>query len=541
MEHGVKRSGLLVPALALVGTSFLVIGPDLAHAQMDALPIHADFNGDGFDDVATGVPAQYVAASAAGAVNVLYGSSAGVQADSPDDQFWNQNSEGVRETAEDSDNFGAVLAAGDFNGDGFADLAVGAPGEEVGGFDRAGKVSVLYGSSGGLQAVAPDDQVWSQDSDSVRDAAAVNEQFGSALTTGDFNGDGFDDLAAGVPYETVNGFGYAGAVNVLYGSSGGLQAVAPNDQFWHQEKTGIKDTAESGDVFGLALEAGDIDANGFDDLAAGIPGEAVGTVLYAGAVAAIYGSSGGLKADSPDDEFWHQNKKNVDDAAESNDSFGSSLAAGDFNDDGFVDLGIGAPHETVSDFSFAGALNVLYGQAGGLQASSPADQFWHQDSPGVQDDAEDGDDFGYSLAAADFNADGAADLVIGINEDTPTLVAGAVSVFYGSLGGLQVDAPDDQLWTQDSTGVLDASEIGDQFGRTLSSGDFNTDGRWDLVVGIQKEGVELAGEDAGAVAVLYGSIGRVQADSPDDQFWSQNSPGVQDVAEAGEEFGWGLP
>jgi hypothetical protein len=75
--------------------------------------------------------------------------------------------------------------------------------------------------------------------------------FGSALAAGDFDGDGEDDLAIGVPGEGVSGKSGAGAVNVLYGSSNGL--TSSDDQFWHQDKSGIEDTAEQNDAFGAAL------------------------------------------------------------------------------------------------------------------------------------------------------------------------------------------------------------------------------------------------------------------------------------------------
>ncbi|TMK96665.1 MAG: hypothetical protein E6G40_10595 [Actinobacteria bacterium] len=79
---------------------------------------------------------------------------------------------------------------------------------------------------------------------------------------------------------------------------------------------------------------------------------------------------------------------------------GGSLFS-DFNNDGFADLAIGVRGEDVGTVPGAGAVNVLYGSAGGLQATSPDDQFWNQDSPGVRDTAEAGDDFGYSLGAGD--------------------------------------------------------------------------------------------------------------------------------------------
>ncbi|MGH2556769.1 MAG: FG-GAP repeat protein, partial [Actinomycetota bacterium] len=124
----------------------------------------------------------------------------------------------------------------------------------------------------------------------------------------DFNGDGFADLAVGVPQEGINdarGNIMSGAVNVLYGSAGGLQADSPDDQVWHQNSPGVQDVAEGLELFGSALAAGDYNADGFGDLAVGVPWESFpGGVDLAGAVNVLYGSAGGLQADSPDDQFW---------------------------------------------------------------------------------------------------------------------------------------------------------------------------------------------------------------------------------------------
>src|SRR5919198_5628860 len=72
---------------------------------------------------------------------------------------------------------------------------------------------------------------------------------------GDFNGDGFADLAVGVPLEDVGTVANAGAVNVIYGSAAGLTAAG--NQFWHENKGGIDDSAEPGDRFGSGLAGAD--------------------------------------------------------------------------------------------------------------------------------------------------------------------------------------------------------------------------------------------------------------------------------------------
>jgi hypothetical protein len=393
----------------------------------------------------------------------------------------------------------------------------------------------LYGSAAGLQATSPDDQFLSQDSAGVKDSAESGDMFGSSLGTADFNNDGFADLVVGANREDVGAIADAGAANVLYGSAAGLQATSPDDQFLSQDSAGVKDSAGSGDGFGSSLGTGDFNHDGFAELALGVPLESVGAGAHTGAVNALYGSATGLQATAPDDQFWSQDTAGVRDTAESGDTFGSSLGTGDFNNDGFDDLAVGVPLEDVGAVGESGAVNVLYGSAGGLQATSPDDEFFSQDSAGVKDTAQSGDTFGASLGTGDFNNDGFADVAIGVPREglgDP----GAANVLYGSAGGLQAGAPDDQFLSQDSAGVKDTAETGDAFGFSLATNDFNNDGFADLAVGVPFEGVGAVAH-TGAVNVLYGSAATLQAASPDDQFWSQDTAGVRDATEENDGFG----
>ena len=137
----------------------------------------------------------------------------------------------------------------DFNGDGFADLAVGAPLEDVGTIFNAGAVHVLYGSAGKLTGAGS--QLFTQDSPAVGSATERGDLFGAALAAEDFNHDGLTDLAVGAVFEDVGTILDAGAVNVLYGASTGLTGVG--SQYFTQDSPRVGSSAEEGDFFGDAL------------------------------------------------------------------------------------------------------------------------------------------------------------------------------------------------------------------------------------------------------------------------------------------------
>ena len=410
---------------------------------------------------------------------------------------------------EAGDGFGWELAAGDFNNDGFADLAVGAPFEGVGGTGAAGAVSVLYGVAGGLTTTGG--RLFTQ----VGGAVEAGDQFGFALAAGDFNDDGFADLAAGAPGEAVGSADSAGAVSVLPGSAGGLTATGG------RLFTQVGGAVETFDLFGWALAAGDFNNDNFADLAVGAPGEAVGGAGGAGAVSVLPGSAGGLTATGG--RLFTQ----VGGNPETGDEFGWELTTGGFNNDGFADLAVGAPFEAVGAAGGAGAVSVLYGSAGGL--TTTGGRLFTQVGGAV----EAGDLFGFGLAAGDFNDDGFADLAAGAPREGvgSASQAGAVSVLPGSAAGLTTSGG--RLFTQ----VGGAVETRDQFGAQLAAGDFNSNSFADLAAGAPTEAVGSVSE-AGAVSVFYGAGGGLTATGG--QLFTQNSPGVPGAAEVFDHFG-GVP
>jgi hypothetical protein len=237
----------------------------------------------------------------------------------------------------------------DFDGDGYADLAVGAPGEDVGSIRDAGIVQVLYGSASGPTAR---DQIWQQNTKGIKGKAERDDQFGAVTASGDFDGDGYADLAIGIPAEDLGGEPNAGAVQVLYGSPGGLTA---RDQLWHQGTAGVPGANEAGDLFGLTLAVGDFDGDGRADLSIGV-GERFADSSSSGRFVVLRGTGSGLTAAGV--QSWNPASLYTARSAE-----WTSQVAGDFNDDGRDDLAL-----IPADMEY-GAMLVLPGSPSGLTSA----------------------------------------------------------------------------------------------------------------------------------------------------------------------------
>ena len=529
-----------------------------------------DFNGDGVADLAVGVPLEDIGnVRDAGAVNVIYGSATGLTVGGgstgvPRNQFWHQNSPGVLEAAGTDDYFGWSLAAGNFNGDDYSDLAIGVPYEDIGDISNAGVVQVLFGSATGLTAT--DDQSWDMRDLLVDDASALDHgQFGLALAWGDFNGDAVGDLAIGRPgaqqYQPLpdirTGFvrDYAGEVVILYGSVEGL-AVFGAEILRQQSLPSstdelpvrlLGDSAEHDDRFGSVLAAGKFDADIFTDLVVGVPFESIeATSLFAadddfaGMIHIVYGDWNGFE--SPSHQRFSQAMGAVVGAAGEREFFGSALAIGDFDGNGRADLAVGTPYQSVAVLAptgilyfreKAGSVIVFYSDANGL---SDGLELWTQDSEGVQGAAEEDDLFGFALAAADFDGDGNADLAIGVPREDHSGVtnAGMVNVLYGSSSGLT--AAGDQLWYQgmDPTFGTGAPQRDDLFGSSLSAWNFGNGDERDLVIGVPGKGL-FGRARAGMIHVVYGSSSGLAVAG--NQFWHQAHLQSDEGVETGDEFG----
>lgn len=290
--------------------------------------------------------------------------------------------------------FGQHLAAGDFNGDSRDDLAI----------RSATDVQILYGQAGvGLKPTGTEPILTSADL-----GLGLPASLNGGLTTGDFNCDGYEDLAIGDSLETVTVPGpdggmlaISGAVVMLYGSSSGL------DKNRQQRIDRTTMTGLAGGRIGEGLAAGNFNGDSRNgrpcvDLALHVS-EGTGSIPN-GAVHVLFGGSDGLRAFGA--QHLYQGGPAADgtiisDTSEPGDGFGLHLAITRADLDQFDDLVIGAFNENGT----TGAAHVLRGGPDGITATGQA--FWRQGDPSLIPDKPEtvpnpnplsaGDRFGWSV------------------------------------------------------------------------------------------------------------------------------------------------
>ncbi|MGH3387875.1 MAG: FG-GAP-like repeat-containing protein [Actinomadura sp.] len=366
----------------------------------------------------------------------------------------------------------APAQPGDFNGDGFRDLAIGAPFGKVG-VRTAGYVGVVYGSSSG--ADTSHRQVLTQNSAGVPGSAESTDQFGGAVATGDFDGDGFSDLAVGAPGEQVSGSDDPGTVTIVFGSRGGLSGTAMT--------IASPDTNPEAGSFSSRLVSGDFDRDGLRDLA-----------VSAGAAAAILYGRAGLRSSTP-------SLTNIPIGAAVN-----SLGAGDVTGDGYDELVVSSTQEDADDSE----IDVFRGSASGLAGAAGL-----------------GTSSGWArtpIAVGDVNGDHKADIVAGGGFGAP---GGSFTLYPG--GAASLDTAHASTWTQDSPGVPGTDESGDRFGAAVAVRDVNGDGFADVAVGAPGENV-----GRGGVTLLLGRATGLTATGA--QWFNQGTPGVPGTSEQADSF-----
>ncbi|GGX31727.1 hypothetical protein GCM10010297_61480 [Streptomyces malachitofuscus] len=394
----------------------------------------------------------------------------------------------------------------DFNGDGYRDLAVGAPGAASGRIDAAGAVVVLYGSAGGVTASSRR-TVITQATSGIPGGPEEWDRFGEAVATADLDRDGYADLLVGAPGEAIGTMGNHGSLTVVWGGSAGLKggAAVPTP-------TGL----DEGCQFAAGIAAGDVTGDGAPDL--GVTGQC-GATAYTGPFSRTGAPArrdfvnrlgtnrgvviGDVNGDGRAERFWLPGPTTGDGSGpvhleKQHNSYtelpladGLSGRIGDINGDGYGDLVTGVPYDASlmsgdTPAHRGGEIHVLYGSAKGITPDQKP-QVFHQGTASVPGNGENGDLFGHALGVGDVDGDGYADVLVGSRgEDIGSaLDAGSATLLRGSAAGLT--ATGSTAYTQDTSGVPGGTETGDRFADATHLVDLNGDGRAEAVVGIPGE------------------------------------------------------
>lgn len=472
---------------------FRLAGRDAGDGAGRALRNAGDVNGDGLDDFIIGAPAASPnGLQRAGEAYVIFGTVANPTS-LPLSSLNGQN--GFRLTgAMFNSAAGEAVAGGDVNGDGLADVLIGAPGAGHGEIDATGAVYVVFGASSFPAAI---DLGTLDGNRGFRiDGVAEDDRTGAGVGfAGDLNSDGIGDLLIGAPNAVVGGKSAAGRVYVVFGQrilppQMDLEGMSGSAGF---AIDGIAADSNAGQVVG---GAGDMNGDGYDDAFIAAPAASRAGAAEAGAVYVLFGKDTfGADLDLGDLAGGHGFRIEGENAL---DHAGWSVDGGDANGDGRADLLIGAPDAADRN----GRAYLVLGSASppnvlslATLAGSNGSRLFGSEAHGAA---------GASVSLADVNGDAHDDIVVGASAagTGSDRFAGRAYVIFGrpvleaviELGSL--DAADGLR--------IDGAAAGDQAGQVISlAGDRDGDGFDEIVIGAPNSGVGVGGR-TGAVFLVQG-------------------------------------
>jgi Ca2+-binding RTX toxin-like protein len=490
LEQAVSAQQVLASSTVLLSSlngsnGFKLSGGPTNHYSGHSVASAGDVNGDGFDDIVISDHRADVGAYDTGAAYVVFGKASGFVADIPLSTLNGSNGFRLSGVAANDRSGYSVASAGDVNGDGFADLIIGATQADPGGAN-SGATYVVFGKASGFAADINLGTLNGSNGFRLNGVAAGDYGGHSVASAGDFNNDGFDDLIVGAwgadPQGTDSGTAY-----VIYGKASGfaaslnLSALTASTGF---RLTGVSEYDQAG---ASVASAGDVNGDGYDDVIIGAR-YANATGDRAGASYVVFGKASGIPSSLDLAALNGSNGFRLSGVSASDHSGQSVASAGDVNGDGFGDLIIGAAGADPNG-NFSGASYVVFGTASGFAANINLSAL-NGTNGFVLQGASEFDNSGISVASAgDINGDGFADLFVGAAwADVNGTPVGISYVVFGKASGF---AASTNLATLDGLSgfrIVGAETYGSSGTSVASAGDVNGDGYDDMIVGSEAGG-----------------------------------------------------
>ncbi len=488
-----------------LGVNGLVLnGIDSSDESGSSVAGVGDVNGDGIHDILIGARnANPVGGDPAGACYVVFGSGSGLPT-TLDLASLDGSNGFVLEGGAPGDAAGiSVSGGGDVDGDGLADLIIGAYEASPGGRPFAGQAHVLFGSDSGFPASVDLSTLDGTNGFTIHGIDSLDFCGADVLLESDVNGDGISDLMLSAPFASPNGNDQAGETYVVFGTSAGFSASLELSSL---------DGTNGFVVHGVAAEdrsgqlgAADVNGDGVDDLLIGASGSTPGGRLAAGSSYVVFGSTAAFPASIELASLDGTNGFTLNGIDEF-DFSGTVAGAGDVNGDGIEDIVIGASGGDFVDNDRAGEAYVVFGSTSPFPAVIELSELDGTDGFTAYSTQDDGAAGVSNAAVGDVNGDGLDDILIGAGIAGRGYLVFGSPTFPASLDLTALDGTNGYRFqgieSDDSSGV-----------RVAGAGDFNGDGSVDVVLGAPESTVN-GNTTAGKTYVVFSfacTAGRVNA------------------------------